>query len=101
MPLLGRTRIPGLLLSTGHYRNGILLAPISAEIVRAAVLDSARQSRSRHLGRSVEVWGATIERARFELRVGFGQWEVARGASWQPRLPDGITRARAGRETKK
>jgi len=38
LPLLGRTQIPGLLLSTGHYRNGILLAPISAEIVRAAVL---------------------------------------------------------------
>ncbi|HEY0465734.1 MAG TPA: glycine oxidase ThiO [Polyangiaceae bacterium] len=38
LPLLGGTQIPGLILSTGHYRNGILLAPISAEIVRAAVL---------------------------------------------------------------
>ena len=38
LPLLGRTPIGGLFLSTGHYRNGILLAPISAEIVRAAVL---------------------------------------------------------------
>jgi glycine oxidase len=38
LPLLGGTQIPGLFLSTGHYRNGILLAPISAEIVRAAVL---------------------------------------------------------------
>jgi len=38
LPLLGRSAIPGLFLSTGHYRNGILLAPISAEIVRAAVL---------------------------------------------------------------
>ncbi len=38
LPLLGRTRIASLFLSTGHYRNGILLAPISAEIVRAAVL---------------------------------------------------------------
>src|SRR6187402_365825 len=38
LPLLGRTQVPGLFLSTGHYRNGILLAPISAEIVRAAVL---------------------------------------------------------------
>jgi len=38
LPLLGATKIPGLILSTGHYRNGILLAPISAEIVRAAVL---------------------------------------------------------------
>ncbi|HEY4107211.1 MAG TPA: glycine oxidase ThiO [Polyangiaceae bacterium] len=38
LPLLGRSKIAGLFLSTGHYRNGILLAPISAEIVRAAVL---------------------------------------------------------------
>jgi len=38
LPLLGATQIPGLFLSTGHYRNGILLAPISAEIVRTAVL---------------------------------------------------------------
>jgi glycine oxidase len=38
LPLLGPSKIPGLFLSTGHYRNGILLAPISAEIVRAAVL---------------------------------------------------------------
>jgi glycine oxidase len=38
LPLLGPSKIPGLFLATGHYRNGILLAPISAEIVRAAVL---------------------------------------------------------------
>ncbi len=38
LPLLGSSPIVGLTLSTGHYRNGILLAPISAEIVRAAVL---------------------------------------------------------------
>ncbi|MEP7051638.1 MAG: glycine oxidase ThiO [Pseudomonadota bacterium] len=38
LPLLGRTKIERLFLSTGHYRNGILLAPISAQIVRAAVL---------------------------------------------------------------
>jgi len=38
LPLLGATKVESLFLSTGHYRNGILLAPISAEIVRAAVL---------------------------------------------------------------
>lgn len=37
-PLLGPTKIERLYLATGHYRNGILLAPISAEIVRAAIL---------------------------------------------------------------
>jgi glycine oxidase len=38
LPLLGRTRIAGLLLATGHYRNGILLAPITAEILLAIAL---------------------------------------------------------------
>ncbi len=38
LPLIGRTEIARLFLATGHYRNGILLAPISAEIIRAAVL---------------------------------------------------------------
>jgi glycine oxidase len=37
-PLLGPTGVRGLVLATGHYRNGILLAPITAEIVRAVVL---------------------------------------------------------------
>jgi glycine oxidase len=38
LPLLGATKVGGLLLATGHYRNGILLAPITAEIVTALVL---------------------------------------------------------------
>jgi glycine oxidase len=36
-PMIGQAGIPGLLLATGHYRNGILLAPITAEIVTALV----------------------------------------------------------------
>jgi len=38
MPLIGPSEIRGLVLATGHHRNGILLAPITAEIVRAVVL---------------------------------------------------------------
>jgi glycine oxidase len=34
-PLLGPTEVEGLLLATGHHRNGILLAPITAEIICA------------------------------------------------------------------
>jgi glycine oxidase len=34
LPVIGRlSGIDGLMLATGHYRNGILLAPITAEIV--------------------------------------------------------------------
>ena len=34
-PLIGPGALDGLVLATGHYRNGILLAPISAEAVAA------------------------------------------------------------------
>jgi len=37
LPLLGPTHLPGLWLASGHYRNGILLAPITAAIVAALV----------------------------------------------------------------
>ncbi|MDQ2622827.1 MAG: glycine oxidase ThiO [Actinomycetota bacterium] len=33
LPVIGKTSIDGLILATGHYRNGILLAPVSASIV--------------------------------------------------------------------
>jgi glycine oxidase len=32
-PLLGPTELPGLALATGHYRNGILLAPVTADLI--------------------------------------------------------------------
>jgi glycine oxidase len=34
LPILGPTDIDGLLIATGHYRNGILLAPVTAKLVR-------------------------------------------------------------------
>jgi glycine oxidase len=34
LPIIGPTDIPGLWLATGHYRNGILLAPVTAKIMR-------------------------------------------------------------------
>ena len=41
LPLLGPTAVEGLLLATGHYRNGILLAPITAEILLALATGKA------------------------------------------------------------
>jgi glycine oxidase len=38
LPLIGRSAIDGLVVATGHYRNGILLTPITAEAVVAAVV---------------------------------------------------------------
>lgn len=34
LPIIGPTDMKGLLIATGHYRNGILLAPVTAKIVR-------------------------------------------------------------------
>jgi len=33
LPILGPSSIPGVYYATGHYRNGVLLAPITASIV--------------------------------------------------------------------
>lgn len=38
-PLLGETRSQGLFVASGHYRNGILLAPITAQIMAEAIVD--------------------------------------------------------------
>ena len=37
LPRIGDSQVEGLLLATGHFRNGILLAPITAEIIEALV----------------------------------------------------------------
>jgi glycine oxidase len=40
LPVIGRSRVmPGLLYATGHFRNGVLLAPLTARIVADALLD--------------------------------------------------------------
>lgn len=39
-PLIGKSDLPGLFLATGHFRNGILLAKITAERVAASIFAS-------------------------------------------------------------
>jgi len=39
LPILGPAGIDGLIYATGHYRNGILLAPITANIIGEWVSD--------------------------------------------------------------
>ena len=34
-PVIGATRLDGLLIAGGHYRNGILLAPFTADVITA------------------------------------------------------------------
>jgi glycine oxidase len=41
MPIIGpSSKIPGLVYATGHYRNGVLLAPLTAQAVADLVLES-------------------------------------------------------------
>ncbi|HEY6308173.1 MAG TPA: glycine oxidase ThiO [Candidatus Angelobacter sp.] len=38
LPLLGATETPGLFIASGHFRNGILLAPVTARIMADLVM---------------------------------------------------------------
>lgn len=40
LPLIGQTSLNGLIMATGHYRNGILLTPLTAEAVAGLVTGS-------------------------------------------------------------
>jgi glycine oxidase len=42
-PLIGACEVEGLVLATGHHRNGILLAPVTAQAVSSAL--QARRPR--------------------------------------------------------
>jgi glycine oxidase len=36
-PILGPTALPGLLVATGHHRNGVLLTPVTGDVIAAVV----------------------------------------------------------------
>ena len=41
LPVVGHSvRLPGLMYATGHYRNGVLLAPLTAQLVADALLEN-------------------------------------------------------------
>ena len=39
LPIIGKTNIDGLILATAHFRNGILLAPITAKAITELVIN--------------------------------------------------------------
>jgi glycine oxidase len=53
-PVLGPSPVDGLILATGHFRNGILLTPVTAELVAAALT-----------GRPAPEWAAAADPGRF------------------------------------
>jgi glycine oxidase len=54
LPAIGRGTLDGLLWAAGHYRNGILLAPLTAELIAAAAE-----------GRPLPDWAALADPRRF------------------------------------
>ncbi len=46
-PILGPTPLPGLLCATGHYRNGVLLTPVSADALASFVTDGELPEEAR------------------------------------------------------
>ncbi len=49
-PILGPSRVEGLALATGHHRNGILLAPITADAVSRWILTGDMPETARPFG---------------------------------------------------
>ncbi|MGH3389450.1 MAG: FAD-dependent oxidoreductase, partial [Actinomadura sp.] len=37
-PILGPAALPGLFLATGHFRNGVLLTPVTGEVMAEALV---------------------------------------------------------------
>ncbi len=52
LPILGRGEIENLIFATGHFRNGILLAPITAQLISELALGSS-------LSRSLDAYRPT------------------------------------------
>ena len=49
-PILGPTPVEGLVVATGHHRNGVLLAPLTIDAVSAFVLDGDIRSAIQPFG---------------------------------------------------
>jgi glycine oxidase len=54
LPAIGRGALEGLVWATGHFRNGILLTPVTAELVAAALA-----------GEALPEWAAPADPLRF------------------------------------
>ena len=51
-PILGETGVEGLLLASGHHRNGILLAPMTAKAIAGLILEGEMRPEARAFGLS-------------------------------------------------
>ena len=61
LPILGETALPGYFAATGHYRDGIMLAPITANLMAQLIT-----------GQQPEIDLAAFSPLRFTLTCGAG-----------------------------
>ena len=57
-PIIGETGIPGLLIATGHHRNGILLAPVTAAAIEQLVTTGSMCGAAQLFGLKYVVYDA-------------------------------------------
>ena len=70
-PLLGTSPIPGLWLATGHHRNGVLLAAITAELMAEAIgAGSAAHASADSPAPPHEPWLQAFRWNRFSRQAG-------------------------------
>lgn len=60
-PILGGSNTRGLFIATGHFRNGILLAPMTARMMKNLILDGTECDALTHFGVSRFQTGAGAE----------------------------------------
>jgi glycine oxidase len=50
LPVIGPSGIDNLILATGHFRNGILLAPLTADLIKEMIINGATPARLKPFG---------------------------------------------------
>jgi glycine oxidase len=50
LPVIGPSGIDNLILATGHFRNGILLAPVTADLIKEMIVSGATPARLKPFG---------------------------------------------------
>lgn len=51
-PIIGPSPVEGLIYATGHHRNGVLLAPLTADVVSSYIIDGALDPIAKPFGLS-------------------------------------------------
>ncbi len=89
-PLIGPAALDGLLIATGHYRNGILMAPLTAEAI-AAMLSSESPPAAARLAHPGRFAGEGASGLAVAPMLGGGPSMIVALNGRPAELPDGAT----------